>query len=126
MKELFAMAGTAYSASLDERIKQAEQDLEANAKLLAELKEEKARRELSNKDTRTEPESSVIIFSKQFEGSSRKYSYAARRWNGYWYLTQDGASIMSPSIPKMTWQQLIDWIGDKDMPIYVVTDWRQI
>lgn len=65
----------------------------------------------------------VLKFKKQFEGrGSVKYNYAAIKVNGLWYTT--GHNLRTPK--GITWEELIDWMGEGVNQIKVATSWKNI
>jgi hypothetical protein len=67
------------------------------------------------------PEGCVVRFSKTFREKGPKYSYAARRVAGRWFLTQN-ANSRAPGYGSMSWYQLLDFVAGAKLK--VATSWR--
>lgn len=66
------------------------------------------------------PEGCVVRFNKTFR-SGRKYSYAATRRVGRWFLTQH-ANSRGDGYGSMSWHQLLDFVDGAKLK--VATSWK--
>lgn len=68
-------------------------------------------------------EGSVVRFKKQYGPGGTKYSYAAIRKRGLWFITQ-GNRALGGTRSGMPWPRFVDFVGDSKLKL--ATGWKEL
>lgn len=67
----------------------------------------------------------VVWFTKQFGGGGTRYTYAAVKVAGRWYVTQRGDSFRRGfGEDCKTWECLLEFVGDGEL--WAATEWERV